>query len=294
MTKWNGTVHPAADLFPMLPDAELQALADDIAKHGLDHPIVLTSDGTLLDGRNRKAACEMAGVELRWRVYDKDDHVRYVMSNGLKRRDLTAGQKAALAVDLLPLYEAEALKRMADAGRSAAPGKKAQKGSANVRYLSPHERRPKFGKAAQSAADDVGVSSRAVETFKALQASDPDLANEVRAGRRSLNDGVATAKRRADKKAKAEAKAAVQEQRDDALLAQLAEQAQIEAAIRKAESERAVSDQLLDELVQRVQSINALNFNVIATSSNTTLLGRLKGAWNEAAININKLLEGHQ
>jgi len=34
-------VHPAADLFPMMSDAELDALAKDIAEHGMHQGIVL-------------------------------------------------------------------------------------------------------------------------------------------------------------------------------------------------------------------------------------------------------------
>jgi ParB-like chromosome segregation protein Spo0J len=48
--------HPVTDLFPTLPDEELKDLAADIAERGLLHPIVL-------DGRNRYAACQLAGVE---------------------------------------------------------------------------------------------------------------------------------------------------------------------------------------------------------------------------------------
>jgi hypothetical protein len=33
-------VHPAADLFPMMADAELDELAADIAKNGLQHGLV--------------------------------------------------------------------------------------------------------------------------------------------------------------------------------------------------------------------------------------------------------------
>src|SRR5438045_1950803 len=48
-------VHPAADLFPMMSDAELDELAADIAKNGVQQPIVWLGD-QLLDGRNRVAA----------------------------------------------------------------------------------------------------------------------------------------------------------------------------------------------------------------------------------------------
>ena len=57
--------HPACLAFPMLPDAELQELADDIKLRGLMHAVVLHR-GQVLDGRNRLAACEIAGVTPRF------------------------------------------------------------------------------------------------------------------------------------------------------------------------------------------------------------------------------------
>jgi hypothetical protein len=50
-------VHPAALAFPEMPAAELEELADDIKQNGLAHPIVLSADGIILDGRNRLRAC---------------------------------------------------------------------------------------------------------------------------------------------------------------------------------------------------------------------------------------------
>jgi ParB-like chromosome segregation protein Spo0J len=51
----------AVHLFPMLADDELEELAADIK--GLLQRIVLDAEGRVLDGRNRLAACEIAGVE---------------------------------------------------------------------------------------------------------------------------------------------------------------------------------------------------------------------------------------
>jgi hypothetical protein len=48
-------VHPAARLFPMMTGAELDELAADIAKNGLQHPVVWLGN-ELLEGRNRIAA----------------------------------------------------------------------------------------------------------------------------------------------------------------------------------------------------------------------------------------------
>jgi ParB-like chromosome segregation protein Spo0J len=93
-------VHPAAAVFPMLSDDELADLAEDIKANGLLHPIVLDADGALIDGRNRLAACEIAGVEPTWTTLADDvDPVAVILSENIKRRHMTAGQRAmAVAV----------------------------------------------------------------------------------------------------------------------------------------------------------------------------------------------------
>lgn len=111
------TIHPAANLFPMLSEKELRELADDIKAHGLLNSIVLL-DGKVLDGRNRLAACDMAGVEPRTEEYRGTTPVEYVLAANLKRRHLTASQKAAVAVASLPLLEAEAKERQKKHGNT--------------------------------------------------------------------------------------------------------------------------------------------------------------------------------
>ena len=54
-------VHPSANDYPMLPLAELRALAADIAEKGLQRKIVL-HNGAVVDGRNRFAACLLGGI----------------------------------------------------------------------------------------------------------------------------------------------------------------------------------------------------------------------------------------
>jgi hypothetical protein len=74
-------VHPAAELLPMMPDAEIDELAQDIAANGLLEPVVFWADNTaqkesgqhwglehcptyLLDGRSRLAAIKRLGRHL--------------------------------------------------------------------------------------------------------------------------------------------------------------------------------------------------------------------------------------
>lgn len=93
MSEING-VHPYADKFPMLPQAELEELAQSIRDSGLRQPIVVTVDGLILDGRNRFQACRMAGVEPESVVYEGADLAEYVLDANITRRNMTTGQRA--------------------------------------------------------------------------------------------------------------------------------------------------------------------------------------------------------
>ena len=93
MSEING-VHPYADKFPMLPQAELEELAQSIRDNGLRQPIVVTVDGLILDGRNRFQACRMAGVEPESVVYEGADLAEYVLDANITRRNMTTGQRA--------------------------------------------------------------------------------------------------------------------------------------------------------------------------------------------------------
>jgi hypothetical protein len=90
---------------PRLADAELQELADDIKLGGLLHPVVVFR-GQILDGRNRLAACEMAGVAPRFTEWaGGGSPVEWVISTNVHRRHLTASQRAVVALDSWLLFE---------------------------------------------------------------------------------------------------------------------------------------------------------------------------------------------
>jgi hypothetical protein len=56
------TFHDAAGAYPLMSDAELDALAEDLRVNGQQVPIV-TWRGAIIDGRNRYLACKRAGIE---------------------------------------------------------------------------------------------------------------------------------------------------------------------------------------------------------------------------------------
>ena len=91
-------IHPTAARFPQLSDEETDGLAQDIKVNGLHQPIVLTADGkTLVDGINRRRACEKAGVKPKVRnlaeSYTEADIIHFIMGANLRRRDLNPGAR---------------------------------------------------------------------------------------------------------------------------------------------------------------------------------------------------------
>lgn len=113
-----GAAHPVfqlpvfgpADVFPMMADDELQELAADIKANGLREPLVVAevADGdgvvhdVLVDGRNRRAACEIAGVAPDVRRLNGEDPTAYVLSANIHRRHMTKGQRAMAVAMILP------------------------------------------------------------------------------------------------------------------------------------------------------------------------------------------------
>lgn len=92
--------HPVADMFPMLTDEELTALSEDIKTNGQVHPILVVDD-LIIDGRNRYAACDMAGIKPVIEEWKGDDVEAFIISTNIHRRHLSAGQRAALVTKIL-------------------------------------------------------------------------------------------------------------------------------------------------------------------------------------------------
>src|SRR5688572_4631041 len=106
-------VHPCADVYPMMSDEEIDALAADIKANGLRANVVRYRDGDetfILDGRNRLEALARIGVEfqttnVRWPgrgvveifcTKDVADPAAFVISANIHRRHLTKTQQADL------------------------------------------------------------------------------------------------------------------------------------------------------------------------------------------------------
>jgi 16S rRNA G966 N2-methylase RsmD len=171
-------VHPAAELFPLLGDEELAELAADVKAHGLHEAVWLYRDSErgvmLLDGRNRWRACEIAGAECRTRYYDGADPIAFSLSLNMKRRHLTAGQKAFTALAVKDLYAAEA-----KVGRPSL--------TEEIIPADPQEFTPRERESAERAAKVTGASGRNIYAAQRVKDQAPDLAEQVQAGQLAID-----------------------------------------------------------------------------------------------------------
>jgi len=169
-------VHPIAALFPMLADGELQALAADIRENGLQQAVVIQG-GTLLDGRNRLAACELAGVEPTFQEYEGDNPTAFIISSNLHRRHLSESQRASIA------------DRMANMRQGERTDLEPSPNSDDVSL--------------QESADLMHVGRSTVADARFVRHKSPELADQVMAGEITVNAAKREIKR-AESKAKLE------------------------------------------------------------------------------------------
>lgn len=199
--------HPAADLFPMMSDADLQALAADIAANGQRDPVVI-HDGLILDGRNRWRACEIAGKKAKTRQWDGQggSPTLYVLSTNLQRRHLAEGQRAMVAALALPMLEAEARERqkilLPEVGKAGAAfghmggrGHKREEtpcvptgtqGVSETPAMKPRKPKHTPQRSAAKAGKAAGAAPRSVGRAKRVAEKAPELAEKVRNGEMTL------------------------------------------------------------------------------------------------------------
>lgn len=156
-------VFPPADVFPMIADDELQELAADIKENGLrDALVVAEIDGQmmLVDGRNRRVACEIAEVNPTTRQLNGEDPTAFVLSANIHRRHMTKGQRAMAVAIIRPKQQGK--------------------------------------KSTSSVTEEVSAERISLARTVLCYSIDDDLANDVLAGARSLDDAYKKACERKD------------------------------------------------------------------------------------------------
>jgi N6-adenosine-specific RNA methylase IME4 len=150
---------------------EWRAFLADVNERGVVTPLEITSEGVVLDGRHRlRAARELGLASVPVRVVEPEDDVSYMLRAALSRRQLTASQKAALALDLddhQKLWESARERQLANLRRNT-----------EVATLPPRCERSR-----EIAARTAGVSPRTIQDAETVRVNDPELFEQVKQGK---------------------------------------------------------------------------------------------------------------
>lgn len=158
--------HAIAEALPEMSSEEFESLVKDIEEHGLREPIVIY-EGSVLDGRHRMRAIEQLGWELKDDYFvefdpeENGDPAQFAISMNIQRRNLTPVQRAASAIALLKSV-----------------GKKRKSNG------------EKKGMTVAEAAAVAGTTPQRVHELKQIESQAPEIAEEVRSGKKSLTKGL--------------------------------------------------------------------------------------------------------
>ncbi len=182
-------LHPTVLKFPPMSALQFDALCASIRREGRLHVDIVTWQKKIIDGMHRLCACLEEGITPTFREWDgRGSLVEYVASLNATRRHLKSGQRAATAVELLPLLEAEAKDRQRLHG-----------GTTRGRGGSLPERIPGVmseGEAREHAACLCGVNPHYVSDLKSIKELDHTLYDQVRAGQLTIPKAVEALKSR--------------------------------------------------------------------------------------------------
>jgi N6-adenosine-specific RNA methylase IME4 len=142
----------------------------DVKERGVVTPLEITSEGVVLDGRHRlRAARELELAAVPVRVVEPEDEVSHMLLAALSRRQLTASQRAALALEL-------------DEHREQRERAK-ERQRANLRQNTEVATLPpRCERSREVAARVAGVSPRTVQDAETAR-HDPELFEQVKQGR---------------------------------------------------------------------------------------------------------------
>ena len=181
-------------LIPPLTDDEYQRLEKSILAEGVREPII-TWNGTIIDGHNRYNICQEHGIEFTTveREFASRDAAKiWIIENQFGRRNLSAYDRSVLALELEPLYKAEAERRhVANGGDKKSDAYR----KSEVQNSAPpiHD----TGKSRDKLADLAGVSHDTIRKVKAIeqaaQAGNPkaiEVRDELRSGEKKSIHGA--------------------------------------------------------------------------------------------------------
>jgi N6-adenosine-specific RNA methylase IME4/ParB-like chromosome segregation protein Spo0J len=179
--------HPQrGTLIPPMDERPFRTFVDDITHRGILTPLELDDDDQILDGHERhRAAVELRLEKVPVVVVAPADPVEYMLRAALERRHLSASQRAALAIEL------DSYQHLRDEAE--------QRRLANLRQNQDNTEMaelPPRPKTREIAAEQAGVSPRTIQDAATVREHDPDLFEEIKAGKIAADQAARRVRRR--------------------------------------------------------------------------------------------------
>lgn len=167
--------HEACSLFPEMNEVEFKELCENVKKNGVLEPVVV-HEGKIIDGRARYKASEVVGCEVRFKKWNNQGGsiLEFIASRNLHRRNLTPGQRAAIALDIKDRLNAEYKARMI---ANLKHGSKLPTASPN---------QDTGANACQEAAAMLGTNATYVGAVQRIKGASPELFSQIRSGLKTV------------------------------------------------------------------------------------------------------------
>lgn len=199
--------HPLANAWPLMTEAEIIGLAEDIRANGQEVPIYQTKDGLVLDGRNRLLACERIGVDPFVEIWegDPETYEALIISLNAQRRHMDKGRIAMALQAMASLANGSnqfQLKIVISDNdlRGCEEFTPSKEGGGDVVNFGQHAMRiiagGREGVTMRQLADKHGLDRSYLSHARRIQLHAPDLVAPVVAGERSIYAALAEIKRR--------------------------------------------------------------------------------------------------
>ena len=170
-------------LVPEMTTDEYEHFVDSVKKSGVQTPIHIRNDMTILDGRHRVRACKQLGImeiECLVHSFDKSESIEFVRDTAIERRNLSKAQRVDIVLrtsDLINAIEEEAQKRARGSFKGNQYRVVEESTGADT----------KKGKTDDILADIAGVGSMTVTRMKKIKREAPEIYEQVVKGEKTIS-----------------------------------------------------------------------------------------------------------
>lgn len=185
--------HERVGMVPTMTDDEWNEFLESVKEKGIQVPIAALKDGRVLDGRHRLKAARELGiqtVDVIYHDFDEIGAIEFIRDTATKRRNLTAGQKAAIvleAEDLCKKIEETSrqkqLSGLKHVNKAIVQAHGPERGRINptldekaIVHVQGRERRQTRDKLGEIA----GVSGKTIDRVKKVKENDPELYDAIK------------------------------------------------------------------------------------------------------------------